>query len=104
MAAGWQTGGVCHVTADLAGATLCSQTYGVTSSGVLACTGYTVTGDNVELALSTGSPVTVPLQPCERLTYADTWGPIFGYILIATVVIWGLKKLASPFKHGGINE
>lgn len=101
MAAGWQVGGVCHPTAGLAAASACGNVLGVTASGVLSCTGYTVTGNDASLTLSTSETVTVFLPPCDRVTFTDTWAPLFGAILVATVVIWGLKKLLTPFKTYG---
>lgn len=101
MAAGWLAGGTCYPTAPLAAASACSDVLGVTSSGVLSCTGFTVTGSDALLNLSSSTTVAVFLPPCDRITYADTWGPIFGALLVSTVVIWGLKKLLTPFKTYG---
>lgn len=101
MAAGWQAGATCYPTAELAAASSCANAYGVTSSGLLSCSAYTVVTGNAELTLSDSSIVTVFLAPCDRITYADTWAPIFGALLVATVVIWGLKKLLTPFKTYG---
>ncbi|MGC1175767.1 hypothetical protein [Polaromonas sp.] len=105
MAAGWQFAGVCHASADLAAAHVCSQTFAVWAGGVdtgqvLSCTGYTVDGDNVELMLSTGSPSTVHLQPCDRMTYSDTWGPLFVAIALMLLAIWCAKLLINMFMSG----
>lgn len=100
MAAGWQTGGVCHASLELAGATACANAFGVTGSGLLSCTSVSVVGSGLELVMSSGSTVALIPQPCERITYADTWGPLFGVILVSTVVIWGLTQLIAPFRTG----
>lgn len=98
MAQGWQIGAKCLPSVEAAGAEACASAFGVTGSGVLSCTSFEVTGSTVNLSMSTGAVVPVTPQPCDRITYADTWGPLFGVILVATVVIWGLQKLLMPFR------
>lgn len=99
MAAGWQVGAQCLASIDLAGAQACASAYGVTSSGLLSCTSFTVSGADVHLTMSTGAVVSVTPQPCDRITFADTWGPLFGAIFFATVVIWGAMRLIEPFRR-----
>lgn len=98
MSAGWQIGAKCLPSIEAAGSEACSMAFGVTGSGVLSCTAFEVAGSSVNLSMSTGAVVSVTPQECDRITYADTWGPLFGVLLVATVVIWGLKKLLLPFR------
>lgn len=106
MAAGWQFGGTCHITPALAASQMCSQTFavyagGAETSAVLSCTGFSVTGDQVELALSNGPPVTVTLQPCDRITFNDTWSPLFGLLLLLLLAVWCARKVIDMFTTNG---
>jgi len=100
MAAGWQIGAQCLPSAQLAASQACSMAFGVTSSGLLSCSSATVLGDVATLIMSDGQTADVTLLPCDRMTYADTWGPLFLTIVLGTITIWGVRLLIDMFKTG----
>lgn len=101
MAAGWQVGDKCQPSADLAGREVCASIHGVTNAGLLSCSGYSIQGDEVVLTLQlaqTQSTAEVVLQPCERMTYADTWFPLFAMLVVGTLLILGARELIDMFR------
>lgn len=98
MAQGWQSGGQCFPTIQQAGADACSRVFGVTSSGLLSCSGFSAVGAEVELTLSSGSTVSWAPAECQRIDYVSVWGPMFVVALLGCISIWAIKEIAAFFK------
>lgn len=101
MAAGWQIGAQCFPTAEMASSHACSVAYGMTSAGLLSCSSFTVAGNTATLQMSSGVESVVALQPCDRMTYADTWLPLFSLLVLGSLAIWGVRELIDMFKKNG---
>ena len=101
MAAGWQIGAQCFPAADMAASHACSAAYGMTSAGLLSCSSFTVAGNTATLQMSSGAEAVVALQPCDRMTYTDTWLPLFTLLVLGSLAIWGLRQLIDMFKTDG---
>lgn len=97
MAAGWQIGARCLPSIELAGVEACSSAYGMTNAGLLSCTGYSVSNGVVALSMSDGSTANVVPMDCDRMTYTDTWGPLFVVIVLSVLAIWCARKLIDMF-------
>lgn len=100
MAAGWQIGAKCLPSIELAATQACAQAFGMTNAGLLSCTGYSIDGDVVALSFSDASTASVIPQPCDRMTYADTWGPLFVAIALMLLALWCAKLLINMFMSG----
>lgn len=98
MAQGWQSGERCFPSIEQAGAHACGQVFGVTNSGLLSCTGYTVSATDVTLTLSSGTTEAWVPQPCDRIDWAGTWSPIYTSAVIGAVVILGIRWIVDYFK------
>lgn len=99
MAQGWQAGGRCLPNIEQAAAHACGEVFGVTSSGLLSCSGYTASGSAVTLSLSSGAEVPWQPQPCERIDWVSTWGPLFAAVMVAAVTLLGFRWLIDLFRR-----
>lgn len=99
MALGWQSGERCFPSIEQAGSHACGQVFGVTNSGLLSCTGYTVSAPEVTLTLSSGTTEAWVPQRCERFDWEGTWGPIYAAALVGAVAILGVRWMIDLFRR-----
>jgi hypothetical protein len=99
VALGWQSGERCFPSIEQAGSHACGQVFGVTNSGLLSCTGYTVSAMDVTLTLSSGTTEAWVPQRCERFDWTGTWGPLYGAILVGAVSIVCVRWMVDFFKR-----
>lgn len=105
---GSQYGAVCYADAMSAGQAACRDFAGVTSAGVVQCTGVTPSLAGPVLALETTpasgpavvSSLTLAVTPCDPFApYADMV-ELFGLAMAAFVAVWTMKnfvlKLVLP--------
>lgn len=95
---GWQIGAKCSPSIEMAASDACAAAYGMTSGGLLSCAGYQIDGQQIKLTMSNGVVSSVTPMPCDRITYVDTWGPLFGALLVSTVAVWAVKRLVLIFR------
>lgn len=98
MTMGWQSGERCFPSIEQAGAHACGQVFGMTNTGLLSCSGYSVSGNEVLLTLSSSATEVWVPQQCERLDWNGTWGPLFVVIVGAVITIACIRTIIGMFK------